>query len=141
MLLGNFMASAFYRIPNGKPLNGINNDVGRRPHCSSCGHDLKFYEYLPLLSWISTRLKCNYCGMKIPSIYTIQEVGMMLLSIVFVLLFGINMFYVFLTLLCATVLLNVCLLVIYRTVYSKGVVIMLIASLIFSGVLMYGDIS
>ncbi|CAG7592149.1 D-Ala-D-Ala dipeptidase [Hyalomma marginatum] len=41
--------------------------------CSNCGTSLKFYEYLPLLSWVSTLGTCNYCGKRIDSSYTFLE--------------------------------------------------------------------
>lgn len=74
-LFGNFTTSFYYRISNGRNVNGYKSLSGEAPHCSSCNHPLKFYEYLPILSIFSTKFKfaCNYCGAAINPIYTILE--------------------------------------------------------------------
>lgn len=74
-IFGNFTTSFYYRISNGRHINGYKSLSGEAPHCSSCKHPLKFYEYLPILSIFSTKLKfaCNYCGASINPLYTILE--------------------------------------------------------------------
>lgn len=80
VLLGNFASTVLFRLPRGIPINGYNPETGKAPHCSICGHNLKFYEYLPILSWIFSRGKCNYCGVKINLQYTILEVSISILA-------------------------------------------------------------
>lgn len=41
--------------------------------CDHCHTKLKFYEKIPVLSWIILRGKCRYCGNKIPVKYIITE--------------------------------------------------------------------
>lgn len=82
LLLGNYTTTAYHRIPLNKPLNGISKRYGIKPHCSSCNHLLKFYEYLPLLSWFSTRFKCNYCGKPTDMAYFLLEIFGMLTAVV-----------------------------------------------------------
>lgn len=33
-----------------------------RSHCDSCGHRLAWYDLLPIVSYLSLRGKCRYCG-------------------------------------------------------------------------------
>lgn len=52
-------------------------------HCPSCGHRLKFYELVPVLSYICLRGKCRSCGWKISWLYPFVEAftGALFLSI------------------------------------------------------------
>lgn len=42
-------------------------------HCTHCNHELKWYDNIPLLSYIFLRGKCRYCGVKISMQYPIVE--------------------------------------------------------------------
>ena len=106
LLFGNYATTAFHRIPLGKPINGLNRSIGIKPHCSTCSHELKFYEYLPLLSWVSTLFKCNYCGAKTEMIYFWLEFMSMSIAILLFLAIGFNTHYIFLLLISVVVLLN-----------------------------------
>lgn len=94
LLLGNFATTAYHRIPLRKPINGISQKHGLKPHCSHCGHTLKFYEYLPLLSWISTGFKCNYCHKRTDTAYFILEVTGMITAIIASFLIPLGLSYV-----------------------------------------------
>lgn len=39
--------------------------VHGRSMCSHCGHELGWYDLLPVVSWVLLRGKCRYCGQKI----------------------------------------------------------------------------
>jgi leader peptidase (prepilin peptidase) / N-methyltransferase len=47
-----------------------------RSRCLHCSHELKWYDLLPLVSWLSTGGKCRYCHKKIGSFEPIIELGM-----------------------------------------------------------------
>ena len=32
-----------------------------RSRCLSCGHELRWYDLLPVVSWLVTRGRCRYC--------------------------------------------------------------------------------
>ena len=57
-LIGNFTTTIFHRLPRNIMISGFDQKVTRPPFCSNCGHILRFYEYLPILSWFSTFGKC-----------------------------------------------------------------------------------
>lgn len=80
LLIGNFATTVFYRLPRNITLRGVGVHPKQPPFCSFCRHRLKFYEYLPVLSWISTLGKCNYCKHIIPFEYFILEIAATVLS-------------------------------------------------------------
>jgi D-alanyl-D-alanine dipeptidase len=81
LLLGNFATTVYYRLPRKIELLGFDSSINVPPMCSVCGARLRFYEYLPLLSWISTWGRCNYCSAKIDHNYFVLEVLSALTSI------------------------------------------------------------
>lgn len=85
LFLGNFVTSFYCRIANKQPISGLNNLGGKKPYCLSCGHSLKFYEYFPIVSLLSTKFSfsCNYCKSIFPKIYTVIEISVGLI-------FGLN---------------------------------------------------
>ena len=43
--------------------------------CPACGHRIRWYENIPLLSWLALRGKCSACGTKIALRYPLVELG------------------------------------------------------------------
>ncbi len=43
--------------------------------CPSCGHRIRWFENIPLLSWIALRGKCSACGTRIGLRYPLVELG------------------------------------------------------------------
>lgn len=97
LLLGNYATTVYHRVPLGKPINGLSQKFGLKPHCSNCHHELKIYEYFPLLSWFSTRFKCNYCGINTDWVYTVLEVLGFLAAILFFLMFDLTYGFIAIT--------------------------------------------
>ena len=59
--------------------------------CTTCGHQLTMRDMIPILSWISLRGKCRYCGAKISARYTIVEMLGGVSAVVCTLCIGINL--------------------------------------------------
>lgn len=77
LCLGSFCNVLIYRIPKGEDF------VKTRSHCMSCGHELRWYELIPLLSFLLQRGRCRACGIKLSMQYPIVEAlngGMWLLT-------------------------------------------------------------
>jgi leader peptidase (prepilin peptidase)/N-methyltransferase len=51
-----------------------------RSHCTACGHVLRAWENIPLLSWLLLRGRCSVCGTSISLRYPLVELGTALLS-------------------------------------------------------------
>lgn len=66
-ILGSFYNVVGYRIPKGESI------VSPPSHCPNCNHRLKFWELLPILSFIFQRGKCTSCKQKISLFYPIFE--------------------------------------------------------------------
>ena len=65
--VGSFLNVLIYRIPR-------EEEFVRTPsHCMTCGHQLKWYELVPVLSWLAQKGKCRSCGVKLSAQYPIVE--------------------------------------------------------------------
>ncbi|MCB9760420.1 MAG: prepilin peptidase [Alphaproteobacteria bacterium] len=42
-------------------------------HCPACGHRIRWYENIPLLSWVMLRARCSACGTPISPLYPAIE--------------------------------------------------------------------
>lgn len=74
--LGSFACCQVWRIRK--------NDKSKWSHCLSCGYQLKWYDNIPILSWLMLGGKCRKCHKKIGAMEILAEVGM---AAVFVLSF------------------------------------------------------
>jgi len=50
--------------------------------CPSCGHKIRFYENIPVFSWLFLKGKCSECSNRISTRYPLVELSTMLLSLV-----------------------------------------------------------
>lgn len=96
VLMGNYATTFLFRLPRGIEICGINKNVNTPPHCAQCKHKLRFYEYLPILSWIFSRFRCNYCGIKINPQYFFLEFSTGFVSIILYLFLGLSEKYLLL---------------------------------------------
>ena len=62
--------------------------VVERSHCPHCGHQLSWYENIPLLSWLALRGKCRSCKAPISFQYPLVELLTSLLFVACVWKFG-----------------------------------------------------
>lgn len=61
-----------------------------RSRCPSCEHQIKWYENIPLLSWLALRGKCSSCQKSISPRYPFVEVMTALLSVLVIYRFGVS---------------------------------------------------
>lgn len=67
LAVGSFCNVLIYRIPKGEEF------VKTPSHCMSCGHTLKWYENIPLFSWLIQGGKCRSCKVKLSAQYPVVE--------------------------------------------------------------------
>jgi leader peptidase (prepilin peptidase)/N-methyltransferase len=67
LLVGSFLNVAILRLPADMSL------VRPRSHCPRCGETLKWYHNIPVVSWLTLRGRCAYCGTRISVQYPIVE--------------------------------------------------------------------
>ena len=77
--------------------------------CPKCGHKIRFYENIPVISWLVLKAKCSQCQQAISARYPIIEATTAILSLVVAHHFGITwltVFALFLTwgLICLTMI-------------------------------------
>ncbi len=76
--VGSFLNVVIYRLPRDKSL------VRPGSACPACGRHIRFYDNIPLVSWVVLGAKCRYCKAPISPRYFIIE---LLTGVVFVGLF------------------------------------------------------
>lgn len=68
-LIGSFLNVVIYRVPLGKSI------VSPPSACGNCGHEIRPYDNIPLISWLWLRGKCRDCGTRISARYPLIELG------------------------------------------------------------------
>ena len=80
IVIGSFVNVLIYRIPKNE------NIAIEQSHCMNCGHKLKWYDLVPLFSWLFLRGKCRYCQDRIsvqyPLVELINGIGYVLIFVV-----------------------------------------------------------
>ncbi|WP_431245479.1 prepilin peptidase [Leifsonia xyli] len=68
-LIGSFLNVVVYRVPAGMSL------VRPASACPACGHRIRPYDNIPVLSWLLLRGRCRDCDVRIPARYPLVELG------------------------------------------------------------------
>ena len=68
-LIGSFLNVVVYRVPAGRSV------VSPPSACGHCGHTVRAYDNVPVLSWLLLRGRCRDCGAPISSRYPLVELG------------------------------------------------------------------
>lgn len=85
IIIGSFLNVCIYRIPKNESV------VVVRSHCMSCGKQIKWYDLVPLISFLLLRGKCRYCKTKLSWQYPAVEALNGILYGIIVLANGFNM--------------------------------------------------
>lgn len=67
LIIGSFLNVCICRLPRKE------NIVTTRSHCMNCGYQLKWYDLIPLFSWLALGGKCRRCKAKISVQYPVVE--------------------------------------------------------------------
>lgn len=78
LLIGSFLNVCIYRIPR------VESIVFPSSHCTRCGHELSWFELIPVVSYLALRGRCRSCQTSISIRYPLIE---LLTGAVFLLLF------------------------------------------------------
>ncbi len=74
--VGSFLNVCIYRLPRGQSI------VTPRSHCTKCRKQIKWYDNIPIFSYIILLGKCRYCGRRISARYFIVELLTVAMSVV-----------------------------------------------------------
>lgn len=69
LLIGSFLNVVVWRVPRGESV------VHPASHCPNCGHAIRRYDNVPVLSWLVLRGRCRDCGAPISPRYPAVELG------------------------------------------------------------------
>ena len=81
IVIGSFLNVCIYRIPLGESI------AKERSHCMSCGYQLRWFDLVPLFSWLALGGKCRKCKAPISPQYPIIEA---VNGVLYVLIFAVN---------------------------------------------------
>ena len=73
LAIGSFLNVVIYRVPKQESIVKVSS------HCMSCGHQLHWYELIPLFSYLAQGGRCRACKVKLSPQYPIIEAANMLL--------------------------------------------------------------
>jgi leader peptidase (prepilin peptidase)/N-methyltransferase len=79
---GSFLNVVIIRMPKKESIVAVSS------HCVSCGRKLRWFELIPLISYIFLRGKCRTCKTRIPAQYPLIEAGNGLLWVIVFAVFG-----------------------------------------------------
>ncbi len=67
LLVGSFLNVCIFRLPEGKSI------VSPPSSCPACGSPVRFYDNIPVVSYLMLRGKCRSCGVRISPQYPLVE--------------------------------------------------------------------
>jgi len=120
LVIGSFLNVVIYRLPKmleqgwksecrefladelAKPVKLNDEPITLSTPCSSCPscqHKIRFYENIPVISWLFLRGKCSQCKTKISLRYPLVELATAVLSVVIAAYYGVTLTTLFLLIL------------------------------------------
>ncbi|MHB8092529.1 MAG: prepilin peptidase [Syntrophales bacterium] len=82
--IGSFLNVCISRIPEGVSI------VHPRSRCPQCGHPIRFYDNIPVLSFLLLSGKCRDCGKRISLLYPVVEILTAVLAFITLQKFGLT---------------------------------------------------
>lgn len=81
IIIGSFLNVCIFRIPKNESIVTVGS------HCMNCGKPIKWYDLVPLFSFLILRGKCRYCKTKLSVQYPVIEA---LNGILYLIVFAVN---------------------------------------------------
>jgi len=98
LVIGSFLNVVIYRLPLKKSI------IFPSSHCPNCETELKYYDLIPVLSYILTKGRCRYCGEEISLQYPIVELLTGFLFLLTFLKYGLTSEFIILILLISSLI-------------------------------------
>jgi leader peptidase (prepilin peptidase)/N-methyltransferase len=67
LAIGSFLNVVIYRVPRGESISRP------RSKCPACGTPIRWYDNIPVLSWVLLRARCRACKAPISARYPLVE--------------------------------------------------------------------
>jgi len=74
-MVGSFLNVVIYRVPQGRSI------ITPASSCPACGHTIRAWENIPVLSWIALKGRCSACQSSISIRYPLVEIGAACLTV------------------------------------------------------------
>jgi leader peptidase (prepilin peptidase)/N-methyltransferase len=130
LLIGSFLNVIIYRVPREE------NIAWPGSHCPDCGHGLKWYDNIPLLSYLLLRGRCRYCDGGISLQYPLVEaLNGIIYVFLYIFFYQVKLDFVFLALISSTLLAILVIDLKEQLIPDVLVVIVLISSIIHKALL------
>jgi leader peptidase (prepilin peptidase)/N-methyltransferase len=88
-VVGSFLNVCIYRIPSGKSI------AFPASHCPACEHPIKFYDNIPIISYLILGGKCRHCNERISPVYPAVEILTAIMSALLFRRYGLSIDYLF----------------------------------------------
>ena len=88
-VVGSFLNVCIYRIPSEKSI------AFPASHCPACEHPIKFYDNIPIISYIILGGKCRHCNERISPTYPAIELLTAVMSVLLFRRYGLSIDYLF----------------------------------------------
>lgn len=85
IVIGSFLNVCIYRLPKGENIAKV------RSHCMNCGYQLKWYDLIPIFSYLCLGGKCRKCKTHIAVQYPLVEAAN---GVLYLLVFWVNGFQI-----------------------------------------------
>ena len=85
LVIGSFLNVVIYRLPKGENIAVV------RSHCMSCGYQLKWYDLIPVFSYLVLGGKCRKCKTRLSIQYPLIELLNGSLYLIVFVRFGVSM--------------------------------------------------
>lgn len=87
LIIGSFLNVCIYRIPR-------NESISFPPsHCTNCKNRIKWYDLIPIISYIFLKGKCRYCKEKISIRYPLIELITGAIFLALYIEYGLNIYF------------------------------------------------
>ncbi len=98
LMIGSFLNVCIHRLPEERSI------VSPPSSCPSCGEGIKFYDNIPVLSFIILKGKCRKCGVKISWRYPAVELMSGVLAALLIYRLGLTVEFLFSYIFCASLI-------------------------------------
>jgi len=98
LVIGSFLNVLIYRLPRSESIAFPSS------HCPECGNSLKWYDNIPVVSFVILKGKCRYCGGRISAQYPLIELANAVFYILLYIELNLSAEFIFLALLTSILL-------------------------------------
>lgn len=127
LCIGSFLNVCIYRLPASKTITDPPRSI-----CPSCNRQIRYYDNIPILSYLWLKGRCRHCGTSIPFRYVVVELMTGIVAVGILFHFGLTLegliYFVFISSLIVMTFIDIDHRIIPDVITLPGILIGLIAS-------------